>query len=478
MKFVKSIIYSFNNSLNWRSSASRDEFFYFLIFLLITDIVLVLVHINILESNFIPGDISSPVYEFLYDPSLIFALLTLLPTLSITARRLKDVNQGVWRLALAIIIWMSAFTLLNQNFNLNDSSSNIPYIISAIITFGLLKGVFYQSDDSFRKRFTTLSLFPSLNKLLNSKSLPPNKDSKNKTAFSDQENSIVPPILCIVIAVFSFSWNPQFIYEIEVDNSVNTNPYLTNLKSRNLIDLIGFGDCTHTLQDGTCFTEGSFSIVKNNTIFTPGDMSVASTDGFWNKFIPFVGTVTEVRHVRRNFSASDMLTSCNLDHIEFQGGVNEDMLNLIRSLLNEIYLDPNRCTSNGQPIAIDVYLSSPGGYVYYGNLLAMEMKKFGVTTHITPFQVCASMCTTLFLSGKERIMHADSLLGFHSAYIPSIGKNGFICDRSSQEYIHYFLEEELAAFVASDFLNICNPNMPKILNTGTALTLGLATRLQ
>ena len=119
MKFVKSIIYSFNNSLNWRSSASRDEFFYFLIFLLITDIVLVLVHINILESNFIPGDISSPVYEFLYDPSLIFALLTLLPTLSITARRLKDVNQGVWRLALTIIIWMSAGTLLNQNFNVS-----------------------------------------------------------------------------------------------------------------------------------------------------------------------------------------------------------------------------------------------------------------------------------------------------------------------------------------------------------------------
>ena len=105
------------------------------------------------------------------------------------------------------------------------------------------------------------------------------------------------------------------------------------------------------------------------------------------------------------------------------------------------------------------------------------MKKFGVTTHITPLQMCGSMCTTLFLSGKERIMHADSILGFHSAYLPEVGKNGFICDRSSQEHIHYFLEEELAAFVASDFLNICNPQMPKMLNTGTALTLGLATRL-
>ena len=477
MKAVRSIINSFKNSFNWRDKTSRADFFYFLIFASIIDIILVLVHINILESNFMPGDALSPVYKFAYDPVFIFSLFILFPTLSITVRRLKDVNQGAWRLALVIILGMSAFTALNQLIDLNDSSSNILYIIYAIIAFDLLKGVFYQSEDSFKKRFTLLKLFPALEDFLDKTEMLPSKNSINKTTSGNQENSIVSPILYVVISIFYFSWNPQFIFEIESDNAVNTNPYLTKIKSKNLIDLIGFGDCTHTLQDGTCFTEGSYSLVKNNIIYTPGDMSEGSFDRFWDRFIPFIGTITEVRHVRRNFSASDMPTSCNLDHIEFQGGVNEDLWTLMSSLLNEIYLDPNRCTSKGEPIAIDVYLSSPGGYVYYGNLLALEMKKLGVTTHISPFQMCASMCTTLFLSGKERVMHANSTLGFHSAYIPSIGKNGFICDRSSQEYIHYFLETELADLVASDYLNVCNPGIPKILNTGSALTLGLATKL-
>ena len=405
---------------------------------------MILVHINILKSNFIPGDLEAPLYNFLYDWVLIFSILTFFPVLSITARRLNDVNQSSWRLTLAIIIFIASNLVFNQYLGVNDLSLNILYIIPALISIYLLKGVFYLSDDS-------------------------NKESPSGW----QENSLVSPVLFIVITIFSFSWNPQFIYEIKADNKVVTNPYLTKIRSKGLLDLIGFGDCTHTLQDGTCFTEGNYSIVNTLEVETPPDLSV----WFWEDFyVPFFVDKNEIRHARRKITYDNM--SCNLDHVEFQGEVNEDLLFLMKGLLNQIYSDPNRCTSkpSNQPIAIDVYLSSPGGYVVYGNLLAVEMKKLGVTTHISPDQVCASMCTSLFLAGKERIMHSNSQLAFHSAYFPGLGGNGFMCDKRSSDSIYYYIDKKLADIVASDFLNVCNPVNLKTLNPGSALAFGLATK--
>jgi uncharacterized membrane protein YhaH (DUF805 family)/ATP-dependent protease ClpP protease subunit len=452
MFVLKSILNSFKKSFNIKERSSRADFFYFLIFISVIEIVLILVHVNILKSNFIPGDSSSPFYKFTNDPVFIFSILTLIPTFSITARRLNDVNQSIWRLIAALISWLATIYIFNQYLNFNDLSSNIPFIIAGAIVLYILKGVFYISDESI-------------------------KDSPSDF----QENSLISPILFIVISTFSISWNPQYLYEIEYDADVVTNPHLTEIKSKGFIgtiaDSFGLSDCTHTLQDGTCFTDGSYSIINTLEIETPNDLSNFSSDindlDFKDIFVAFSVEKTEIRHVRRNNVTS---SSCYIDHIEFQGGVNEDLLFLMKGLLNQINSDINRCTDNGQPIAIDVYLSSPGGYVLYGTMLAAEMKKLGVTTHITPDQLCGSMCTELFLAGKDRIMHANSQLGFHSAYIPMMGKNSFVCAKSMSESIYYFLEKKLADIVVSDFLNVCNPVMLKNLNPGSAVALGLATK--
>jgi hypothetical protein len=68
------------------------------------------------------------------------------------------------------------------------------------------------------------------------------------------------------------------------------------------------------------------------------------------------------------------------------------------------------------PKASIVDIKSYGGIVYEGLIISEEIFNRGMTTYVPKDGVCDSLCPIIFLSGKEKIMHFDQLLGFHPPY--------------------------------------------------------------
>ena len=408
--YYQVIIQSLRKSFDFSSRCSRSEFFSFILFLSIIEFILLLAHIHLLKLNFIPMEFDDPFYKFYLDISLFGFLITFPALISIMVRRLNDLNKSRW--------WY--------------------LIIFTIVGVLLLLYWFCKKGDEGENRFgfqSTLS------------------------------NNSFPLLLSfnVFYLIFYFTWNPNFLYEIESNDEVVINPYLNQIKDRSFLDVFGFGDCVHVLPDGTCFTEGLYKIINEAELTNPTDLE--------SMYLP-LSRKTKVRHVSRKILSNN--NQCTLDHIEFDAHIDENLFMLVKQMLANITSDQNRCkTETNRPIAIDVYITSPGGYVDFGTLLAIEIKKYGATTHITPNQICASMCTDLFLAGKQRIMHSGSRLQFHSAYTTILGN--IQCYKELSNRVYWYLDKELANTVVSDFLNVCNPYELKSVNQGAALSLGFAT---
>lgn len=75
------------------------------------------------------------------------------------------------------------------------------------------------------------------------------------------------------------------------------------------------------------------------------------------------------------------------------------------------------------PEASIVNIVSIGGVVNEGLVISEEIYNRGMTVYIPKDGVCYSMCSFIFLSGKEKIMHLDQRLGFHPPYIIEDGKS-------------------------------------------------------
>jgi hypothetical protein len=69
-----------------------------------------------------------------------------------------------------------------------------------------------------------------------------------------------------------------------------------------------------------------------------------------------------------------------------------------------------------------IVLSSPGGVVVAAELMAQAVRKRELKTYVP--DLCASACTLIFLSGKDRTMAKDALIGFHQASAKSLGGDG------------------------------------------------------
>lgn len=69
------------------------------------------------------------------------------------------------------------------------------------------------------------------------------------------------------------------------------------------------------------------------------------------------------------------------------------------------------------PEASIVDIVSIGGVVTEGLIISEEIFNRRMTTYVPKDGVCYSMCPIIFLSGKEKIMHMNQLLGFHPPYI-------------------------------------------------------------
>ncbi|ALM82094.1 ATP-dependent Clp protease proteolytic subunit [Bordetella sp. N] len=72
------------------------------------------------------------------------------------------------------------------------------------------------------------------------------------------------------------------------------------------------------------------------------------------------------------------------------------------------------------PQAKTVVLSSPGGRLQEGELLANLVKARGLDTYVDEY--CASACTYAFLAGHERAATPNARIGFHRPFSPFGGK--------------------------------------------------------
>lgn len=103
MGFVETIKHNFANYATFSGRASRSQFWWWYLFLVIVQVIL-----NVID-NLIGWGIGKTTYEFTLNDqvqvftspgvgilSLIFALAVLIPTLAVMARRLHDTDRSGW----------------------------------------------------------------------------------------------------------------------------------------------------------------------------------------------------------------------------------------------------------------------------------------------------------------------------------------------------------------------------------------------
>ena len=88
-----------NKYATFSGRASRSEYWYFFLFLVLLAIVT-----SIIDAAIFPGNELMPTYS-------IFSLLTIIPSISAAARRLHDVNRSGWWQLLYFTIILLCVTL-------------------------------------------------------------------------------------------------------------------------------------------------------------------------------------------------------------------------------------------------------------------------------------------------------------------------------------------------------------------------------
>src|SRR5262249_13837895 len=83
MTFSEAISSGFRNYVGFSGRASRSEFWYWNLFIVVVSIVMIIIDVGVLSSDFAPF-------------SSIWNLVTFLPSLAIGVRRLHDTDRSGW----------------------------------------------------------------------------------------------------------------------------------------------------------------------------------------------------------------------------------------------------------------------------------------------------------------------------------------------------------------------------------------------
>jgi uncharacterized membrane protein YhaH (DUF805 family) len=128
--FGQAISLAFSNYFNFTGRARRPEFWYFVLFQVLAGFGL-----GILEYAFMPqyGDNAGPLI-------ILFNLATFIPTLSLAARRLHDVNKSGWWIAAPIAVALIGVFLLSTAATLAQYQTysmvlGLAIIISIVLPF-------------------------------------------------------------------------------------------------------------------------------------------------------------------------------------------------------------------------------------------------------------------------------------------------------------------------------------------------------
>ena len=100
MDFMTAVKTCFNKYVTFAGRASRTEFWYFFLFVLIGNLITV-----VLDQAVFPGNMISPLNS-------IFGLVTFLPGLAVSVRRLHDIDRSGWWLLIAFIPLIGVIVLI------------------------------------------------------------------------------------------------------------------------------------------------------------------------------------------------------------------------------------------------------------------------------------------------------------------------------------------------------------------------------
>jgi uncharacterized membrane protein YhaH (DUF805 family) len=101
MNFQQAVQSGFSNYVNFRGRASRSEFWWFQLFLLLGGIVAALLDL-FANTNLLGG---SPL-------ATLFWLATIIPDLAVTVRRLHDTDSSGWWILLGLIPFIGIIVLI------------------------------------------------------------------------------------------------------------------------------------------------------------------------------------------------------------------------------------------------------------------------------------------------------------------------------------------------------------------------------
>jgi ATP-dependent protease ClpP protease subunit len=157
--------------------------------------------------------------------------------------------------------------------------------------------------------------------------------------------------------------------------------------------------------------------------------------------------------------------------------------------LEELLIRSPNCLQANRKIKsrTTVELESLGGFLKDGYLMGRTFRTHEVRTIITNNTACASSCAVAYLGGTERLMENDSIIMFHSPYLPdlnALGERIANCDIDStttNELLKYYQEmtsPEQGERLFDRTMSYCSAEDGWILRGSAAAELfGVATQI-
>ena len=112
MDFVSAVKSCFSSYVTFRGRACRSEFWYFILFLVIGSAVTMT-----LDGAVFPGLIYSPLNS-------IFGLVTFIPSVAVSVRRLHDIDRSGWWYLLHLILFIGTIVLIVWHCKAGTSGVN------------------------------------------------------------------------------------------------------------------------------------------------------------------------------------------------------------------------------------------------------------------------------------------------------------------------------------------------------------------
>jgi uncharacterized membrane protein YhaH (DUF805 family) len=119
MKFFDAVRICFVKYTDFSGRASRSEFWLFILFTLISDVILLILDTSYTQEVTFWGS-----YDYTSPLSNAFCVAVLIPSISVTVRRLHDVNKSGWWFISAFTIIGILFPILYWCCNKGDEGEN------------------------------------------------------------------------------------------------------------------------------------------------------------------------------------------------------------------------------------------------------------------------------------------------------------------------------------------------------------------